>query len=109
MLRSLCMDEKKRFRYRRYDDDFKRNAVDLLRMSTKTIAEVACDLGIPYKTLESWHLQMGSGPRKPPADPHAAELARLRRQLAEVEMERDILKKALAICSRPTRGGSASS
>ena len=59
------MDEKKRFRYRHYDDDFKRNAVDLLRTSTKTIAEVACDLGIPYKTLESWHLQMGSGPRKP--------------------------------------------
>lgn len=98
---------------RRYDEEFKRNALDLLELSSKTIAEVAADLGIPFKTLEGWHCRMGRSRRKPPGgpplDPQAAELARLRRKLADVELERDILKKALAICSRETRGGGASS
>jgi transposase-like protein len=34
------------------------------------------------------------------ADPAAIELKELRRKLANAEMDRDILKKALAICSR---------
>ena len=39
---------------KRYDDEFKRNAVELLESSGRSIAEVSGDLGIPYKTLKRW-------------------------------------------------------
>jgi transposase-like protein len=95
--------DQKYHRYKRYDDDFKRNALDLLESSGRPMAEIA------------WRHQMRGRNRKPPTskdgpppDPLALENAQLRRKLADVEMERDILKKALAICSREanSRGGS---
>ena len=72
---------------------------------------IAGDLGIPYKTLERWRQQLRKRGGAQPSldDAQAHELARLRKRLADTEMERDILKKALAICSRETRGGGASS
>ena len=101
--------------YKRYDDEFKRNALDLLESSGRPMAEIAGDLGIPYKTLERWKYQFRGRNRKPPAakgappDPKALELAELRKKLADAELERDILKKALAICSRETNRKGASS
>ncbi len=98
-------------RYKRYDDDFKRSAVDLVDSTGRSIAEIAGDLGIPYKTLERWRYQMRGRNRKPPSanqgpppDPRELELRQLRKQLDDVKMERDILKKALAICSREASG-----
>ncbi len=91
---------------RRYEDDFKRNAVELLESSGRSISEISGDLGIPYKTLERWRglhrrgIIKPSGAPGPGADPASAELKELRRKLANAEMDRDILKKALAICSR---------
>jgi transposase-like protein len=99
-------------RHKRYDDEFRRNALDLLESSRRPIAEIAEQLGIPYKTLEGWKYRMRGCNRKPssakPADPLALENEQLRRKLAKTELERDILKKALAICSRETKdsGGS---
>jgi transposase len=93
-------------RYKRYDDDFKRDAIDLLESTGRPIAEIAGDLGIPYKTLERWKHQMRGHNRKPqkdnapPPDPRELELRQLRKELADTKLERDILKKALAICSR---------
>lgn len=92
-------------RYKRYDDDFKRNALDLLETTGRPIAEIAGDLGIPYKTLERWKHQMRGRNRKPPKDapppdPRDLELKQLRKELADTRLERDILKKALAICSK---------
>ncbi len=92
--------------YKRYDDDFKRSAVELVESSGRSISEVSGDLGIPYKTLERWRtlyrrgMLTASGAPGPVADPAAIELKELRRRLANAEMDRDILKKALAICSR---------
>lgn len=105
------MTDDKHYRYKRYDLEFKRNAVDLLEATGRPMAEVAGDLGIPYKTLERWRQQLRKrgGALPPLDDAQAQELARLRKRLADTEMERDILKKALAICSRETRGGGASS
>jgi transposase len=103
-------------RYKRYDDDFKRNAVDLIETSGRPMAEIAGDLRIPYKTLERWRYLMRGRSRKsppgkdaPPPDPHELELRQLRKELAETKLERDILKKALAICSREASGRDGSS
>jgi transposase len=99
--------ENKHRPYKRYDDDFKRNALELLETTGRPIAEIAGDLGIPYKTLERWNHQMRGRNRKPakdadspPPDARELELKQLRRDLADTRLERDILKKALAICSR---------
>jgi transposase-like protein len=103
--------------YKRYDDEFKRNAVELLESSGRSISEVSGDLGIPYKTLERWRYKYrprdgGGKPANGDKNPELAmaelaELKELRRRLAHTERERDILKKALAIFSREEkdRGG----
>ena len=95
-------------KYKRYDLDFKRSAVDLVESAKRPMAQIANELGIPYKTLERWRWQYlkrptstASPPGAPPsAEQLAADLEQARRKLALVERERDILKKALAICSR---------
>ncbi len=91
---------------RQYDHEFKLNAVKLYRESGKSLSKQALDLGIPMTTLAGWVKQfkeggadsfVGSGSLRPCNE----ELYRLKKELAEVKMERDILKKAAAIFSKP--------
>jgi transposase len=93
-------------RQRRYDREFKINSIKLYRESGKGIEEVARNLGIPKATLYSWVKEYndhgedsfpGSGLLKPCNE----EVYRLKKQLADVTMERDILKKAAAIFLKP--------
>ena len=101
---------------KRYDDEFKRNTIELIEATGRSMAEVAVELGIPYKTLENWKAKFrrrGGQPAKTDspalAQPELAELKELRRKLAHTERERDILKKALAICSREEKNPGGSS
>jgi len=73
---------------RKYTAEFKREAVELRRTSDKTIAQIARELGISLKLLEG---------NRPALE---AENARLRREVARLEQEREILKNALGIFSR---------
>lgn len=91
---------------RKYDKEFKLNAIKLYRESGKRCCEIAQNLGIPKSTLYAWVIEYkkdgensfpGSGILKPSNE----ELYRLKKQLADVTMERDILKKAVAIFSKP--------
>ncbi len=91
---------------RKYDREFKINAIKLYRESGKTLEQVGKDLEIPKTTLYTWIEEFkengensfpGSGTLKPCNE----ELYRLKKQLADVTMERDILKKAVAIFSKP--------
>jgi transposase len=83
---------------RRFTPEFKRQAVELLKAGQRPAAEIARELGIPRNRLYKWQQAMavhggafpGSGRQAEPA----AELARLRRELARVTEERDLLKKA---------------
>ena len=87
-------------KYKRYDAEFKRSSVELVETAGRPLPEIAQQLGIPAKTLESWKTHLRRSRNHPqPAVPDD-ELTQLRRKLAHVERERDILKKALAICSR---------
>ena len=90
---------------RKYDREFKINAVKLYRESGKSLQQMGEDLGIPKPTLHAWVEEFkeqgensfsGSGKLKPCNE----ELYRLKKQLANVTMERDILKKAVAIFSK---------
>ena len=90
---------------RRYDRDFKEGAVRLVLNGGRSVRSVARDLGIHENMLHRWkaeylgdreHAFPGKGHMKP----HEEELMRLRKKLADVEEEREILKKALAIFSK---------
>ena len=96
---------------RHFTDEFKQEAVALLVSSGRPLSQLASELGISPSMLRNW--RNGSGARDPgsalrpiPAvvqhDP-AAEISRLRRENDRLRMERDILKKAVAIFSEPPR------
>jgi transposase-like protein len=84
---------------RRFTPEFKRQAVQLLNAGQRQTAEIARELGIPRNRLYKWQKDVaahggafpGSGRQAEPA----AELAHLKRELARVTEERDILKKAV--------------
>jgi transposase len=87
--------------YRKFTKDFKVEAVKLCLESGKTIKQVAEDLGIPVKSLEHWRRQHGrQGDDAFRGNGHRTavqmELRLLRKEVAELRMERDILKKAAA-------------
>lgn len=89
---------------RNYDKEFKINAVNLYLGSNRPFNKVAKDLGIPTATLVGWvksHKNDGKDafPGKGNLKPSDAELTQLRKELAIVREERDILKKALGIFS----------
>ena len=89
---------------RRYDAEFKQNAVDLV-LSGRRLKDVARDLGVTTWSLREWikRHQAGSAMTQPKtlADDtlEQRENRRLRQELADVRTQRDILKKALAIVS----------
>ena len=81
---------------RKYDDEFKQQALAMVR-NGQSVRSVANALGISENLIHQWK-------RAARANQSAAdvEVEQLRRQLKQVEMERDILKKALAVFSRQT-------
>jgi transposase-like protein len=89
---------------RRYDREFKSNAVALVR-GGRTITEVARDLGVSKWSLGQWVQQARAGqalsePKTLSVEtPQQRELRRLRQELEYVSRQRDILKKALGILS----------
>ena len=84
---------------RRYDPEFKSGAVRIVLETRKPIARVARDLGLHPGTLGNWVKQQrvsqeGSGPL---GEDSLAELVRLRKEVAELRMERDVLKRSVVL------------
>jgi transposase-like protein len=95
---------------KKYTREFKIEAVRLLDTSGKSGHEIEADLGIGSGMLYRWRKQLEAegteGQRAFPGNgnPRDEELARLRKELAIVKEEREILRKAtVAIFSRPKR------
>ena len=89
-----------RARRNRYSAEFKAEAVRLVRASTDPPTKVARDLGVNPETLRLW-VQAARPPSEVPlTDDERGELTRLRREVREVRMERDILKKATAFFAK---------
>lgn len=89
---------------RRYTREFKIETVRLITDSDQPVSEVARDLEIHPNTLYKWIHQYGENPKeafpgKGKQASEADELSRLRRENQRLKMERDILKKAMAIFS----------
>ncbi len=93
---------------RQFTREFKVEAVKLTTEGGMTIAKVARDLDVGQNVLQRWKKQFttdpiyafpGQGRLKPDDE----ELRQLRLENARLRQERDILKKAIAICSETVR------
>lgn len=95
---------------RRFDEEFKRSAVEMLESGTRSATQLALELGISTWSLGRWKKlygrtaagtgpEGGGGPVPAAGRPQdlASENARLRRELEFTTRQRDILKKACAI------------
>ena len=91
---------------KRFDRDFKISAVKMITDGGHTAAEVARSLGIHPTQIYNWKKKFSAeGEKAFPGKGHLSELGALRRQLRDIEMERDILKKAVGIFSKPIDNG----
>ena len=94
---------------KRFDREFKISAVKMVTEGGHKAAEVARSLGIHETQIYNWKKKFSDqGDKAFPGKGHLTELAALRRKLKDVEMERDILKKAVGIFSKTTENGSDS-
>lgn len=89
-----------------YPPEFRREAVELVRVSGKPIAQVASDLGVSDQTLRNWVKQadVDAGKREGLTSEEREELRRLRRENRTLLQEREILKKAAAFFARESEG-----
>lgn len=84
-----------------YTDDFKREAVRLVTDEGLSRKQVARDLGVSAGSLRDWiHRYAPAGPRVSAELTEAEQIRQLRRENARLQMERDILKKAVGIFSQ---------
>ena len=80
----------------KYDEEFKKNAVKLSYASPKSVKQIADDLGISDNRLYMWRKKYTADGDKTITAVQDDELKKLRLELAELKIERDMLKKATA-------------
>lgn len=94
---------------RQFSPEFKADAVALVRSSGRSIAAIARELGVGESSLDRWVRKDGAA--RAAIDPNrfatesaeAAENKSLRRRVAELEVEREILKRATAFWVKESR------
>lgn len=93
-------------KHKRYDESFKRAAVELWLQGGKSLQQIATELGVSDQSIQKWKKQLagqpatGSGQRS--TQQLEEEVRRLKRELLHVSRQRDILKKTLGILSEPS-------
>lgn len=86
--------------YRKFDEDFRQGAVRLVLETGKPIAQVARDLGMNEGTLGNWVVKARAerdGGEAPLSEDERTELNRLRKEIVELRMQRDVLKRSVAL------------
>lgn len=87
---------------RQYDSDFKKSAIQLV-LNGQSVPTVSQSLGIGESLLYKWRAEVTQvDSNKESQSPISQENEMLRKQVKQLEIERDILKKALGIFSRVT-------
>ena len=88
-----------------YSKQFKLDAVKLVTEQGYNVSEAARNLGVDHNTLRRWKKQLEADkseafPGNGKMTPEKEELHRLRKEVAKLKMERDILKKATVFFAR---------
>ena len=97
-----------------YTPEFRAEAVKLVLAQGLTLEQAAQRIAMPKGTLANWvsAAKRGDGKAAAPGSPSVSELeaenARLRKELAETRMERDVVKKAAAYFARESLPGTRS-
>jgi transposase len=91
--------------HRKFDRQFKEEAVRLVTEGGRSVTDVAHSLGIHENLLHTWKRKYkedpaGSFPGKGHQNPQDEELRKLQKENANLKEDREILKKALAIFSK---------
>jgi transposase len=95
----------------KYTKEFREEAVKLITVKGHSVDDAAKRLSLPKSTLANWLKSFNAGKLGEIGKSYKAlndtelEIARLRRELAEVKMERDILKKAAAYFAKDSQRG----
>ena len=92
---------------KRYSDEYKRDAIELVRSSGRTVTDVARELGVSSESLRAWVKKARAAEAapvtaalSPDADDRDEELKRLRKLTAEQAKTIEILKKATAFFAK---------
>lgn len=100
-----------RIPYGKYNKEFREEAVKLVVEGGLSVLEAGRRLSLAPSTLTNWIKAYKTGKLSEvgstykPLSEQEMELARLKRELAEVKMERDILKKAAAYFAKESQRG----
>jgi transposase len=98
------MERRKR---RKFTPEFKAEVVGLVRSSGRGVGQIAKELDLTETAVRGWVRRAGIDAKKDPQGPltteERAELARLRRELKTMAMERDFLRKAAAFFAKSGR------
>ena len=84
----------------RYTEEFKRGAVPQVKERGFSVQDVASRLGVSTKSLYNWIKEFSKSPQQNEQD---VEIKNLRKELARVTEERDILKKAAAYFAKSAK------
>jgi transposase len=87
---------------RKFDEQYKREAVRFLEETGRPLREVAAELKVSEQNLWRWRQQYGTGDGEQLTPSERAELRRLRREIELLRQERDFLKKAAAYFAKPS-------
>ena len=92
---------------RTFSEEFKREAVKLVVEQDYSFAAAAKAVNVASRSLREWHEKYAPEPEPCGEDASVEELTaenkRLRKQLREAEMEREILKKATAYFAKESK------
>jgi transposase len=100
------LQDKKRRSRRSFTDEFKAGAVRLVLDEGKTTADVARDLDVHSSVVGTWVKHARADRTKGKTGLTTAEreeLAKLKKEVRELRMERDLLKKAAAFFARESK------
>ena len=89
-----------------YPDEFRREAVELLRFSGRPVSQIAKELGVSEQSLRGWRKQadVDAGKAEGLTGEQTVELRELRKRVRVLEMERDVLRKATVFFARDGEG-----
>ena len=86
-----------------YTEEFKRDAVSLFESGSRPLVHVARELGVSASALRVWVLAKGSSSRSVSGS-FEEENRRIRKEIAELRMEKEILKRFSAFWVKETNG-----
>ena len=97
-------------RKREYPDEFKEQAINLLRTTDRSASDIERELGITQGLLSRWNRKKAAASIAPRAkrplqgdESMAEQIRQLEQENARLRQEKEILKKAVAIFTHPSQ------